>query len=168
MTTYNEGRPVLRPTGVAVFRPGRVPAETRVDLPVLRSSSEIWRGPEDVLRAQLRDEARALRVKPLGDVFEVPGLPRGWVAMRVYFTERELTRDIKPKRRLWPWITVGAVGILGGIVSLGYWLFTVIAAAAAGISVATWVGGLIVLALLLSAAGGSTIVRVVVDVVVKR
>lgn len=159
----------FRPGQVAVFRPPMAQlAPTRVDLPAVKPRGETWRGPEQVLRARLRDEARDRRVKPFGDIVETPGLPRGWVAMRVYFTDEELSRDIKPKRRLWPWLVASAVGALSGIGVLGYWLYLQIHAAVVGALSGAGAAAGIVLALLLIAAGGTTVVTVVTQVTVKR
>lgn len=161
----------FRPGQVAVFRPGG-PVQrlesTRVDLPVVKPRSEVWRGPEQELRARLRDEARDMRVKPFGDTLDMPGLPRGWAAMRVYFTEYELSRDIKPKRRVWPWIAIAITASLTGVGFLGYWLYLQIAAAVAGILTGGGTALLIVLALLLLAGGSTTVVTIITQVTVRR
>lgn len=155
-------------TGQAPVRRAQALAATRTDLSALVSTSEVWEGPTDALRARLRDEARDRRVKPYGENLDRPGLPRGWIAMRVHLTDAEITRQVRPRRRTWPWVAAGLGAIVAGIGTLGYWVWTVLAAAVAGVSLGGLVGAGIVAALLITAAGGTTVVTVVTKVTVKH
>jgi hypothetical protein len=131
--------------------------------------SEIWQGPEQELRARLRDEAWDHRVKPYGDVIPRAGLPRGWVAMRVYLTAEELKRPVPRRRPRKGWVIAGAVGaVLTGVGLLGYWVYLQLATAVAGLNVSALVGGGIVLALILAAAGGTTVVTVITRITIRR
>jgi hypothetical protein len=134
------------------------------------STSEVWTGPEQELRARLRDEARDRRVKPYGDPLDRPGLPRGWVAMRVYLTDTELSRVSKPRPRVSraAWVALGIGSILSGVTALAYWAYLQIAALVAGATAGMGVAAGFILVLLLAAAGGTTVITVVTQVTVKR
>jgi hypothetical protein len=162
-------KPVEYRPGAAVVRASQGLARTRVDLTPV-TTSEVWEGPVQELRARLRDEARDRRVKPWGDAVERPGLPRGWVAMRVYLTDAELEKARKPRPVIGRagWIALGIVSILSGIAALGYWAYLQMAALVAGFTVGTGTAVGIVAVLLLVAAGGTTVVTVVTQVTVKR
>jgi hypothetical protein len=160
---YHQGRAAVTRQDIL-----RADAEERWASAPHVTTTEVWEGPEQELRARLRDEARDRRVKPYGDPLDRPGLPRGWVAMRVHLTDGEVTRQMTPRRRVWPWAVFGVGCILSGIAALGWWVYGVIAAAVAGMSLGTMVGVGIVAALLLSAAGGTTIIRVVTEVTIKK
>jgi hypothetical protein len=156
-------------SGQAVVR-GHQPLDaTLVQLKPAPPVGEVWTGPEQELRARLRDQARDCRVKPFGDVEDMPGLPRGWVAMRVYFTDRELKRTQRPApRKVWLWVVTGIAAVAAGVGFLGYWLWTTIAAAAAGVTFGGLVGAGVIAALVMAAAGGTSVITVLVKVTVRR
>lgn len=145
----------------------RRPARTQALAVTPTQTTERWEGPVQELRARLRDEARDRRVEPYGEQIDRPGLPRGWICMRVTLTERERVRRITPKRRVWPWVIAGLTSIIGGVVALGWWVYTIIAAAVAGVTMGGWVGIGIVAALLIGGAG-TTVVTVATQVTVRR
>jgi hypothetical protein len=158
MVHYRSGQAIVRGPEPRLGR-------TMTDLVLAPSGSEDWEGPVQELRARLRDEARDRRVKPWGDILTRPGLPRGWAVMRVYLTD---TRPVQRKRRTWPWVVAAVGASLSGMAALGWWLWVQTAALLAGATVSGLVGAGVVVALLMFAAGGTTVVTVVTKVTVRR
>lgn len=153
-------------TQVVRYQQGRAAVDVRRD--PLDAGVEIWRGPLQELRARLRDELAAGRVRSEAWAVELPGLPRGWAAMRVTLVPQEELRERRAKRLhryLWLAAGVGAV-VLGGYF-LVKWLVIQLATLLAGFTVGMGVGAGIVAAILLLAGGGTTVI-VTTTVVVRR
>jgi hypothetical protein len=153
-------------TDVVKYQQGRAVVDVRRD--PLDAGVEIWRGPRQELRARLRDEIKIGRVQGEAYGMELPGLPRGWMAMRVQLVAAEQVRERKLKRwRRAGLLLAGVAAVAGGVYFLVSWVVAQLAMLVAGATVGAGVGAGIVAALLLLAAGGTSTV-VVVKVIVKH